>query len=116
MARLGSTMNKWDLLGAHTRQFLLWLAAQPRTYADAMEAWRTSCPRLCAWEDAMADDLIRIDAEGAASHGQAALRLSAKGAILLAEAVAARAAGTPSTMTVSRRRDASPGSPLIGAA
>ena len=33
--------------------FLEWLAPAPRAYADVMEAWRTSCPRLPIWEDAM---------------------------------------------------------------
>lgn len=46
MAAPSSRKNDWDQLAAHTRQFLLWLAAQPRTYAEAMEAWRTSCPRF----------------------------------------------------------------------
>jgi len=31
---------------------LEWIAARPRTYAEVMEAWRTSCPRLTIWEDA----------------------------------------------------------------
>jgi hypothetical protein len=30
-----------------------WLAAAPRPYADVMDAWRTSCPRLTIWEDAL---------------------------------------------------------------
>jgi hypothetical protein len=29
-----------------------WVAARPRTYAEVMDAWRTSCPRLQIWEDA----------------------------------------------------------------
>jgi hypothetical protein len=29
-----------------------WVAKEPRTYADVMDAWRTSCPRLTVWEDA----------------------------------------------------------------
>ncbi len=29
-------------------QFLLWIAARPRTYAETMEAWRTNCPQLSA--------------------------------------------------------------------
>jgi len=33
--------------------FLEWLARSPRPYAEAMEAWRTSCPRLTVWEDAV---------------------------------------------------------------
>ncbi|MGB2694237.1 MAG: hypothetical protein WBD55_03515 [Dehalococcoidia bacterium] len=28
-----------------------WIASRPRTYAEVMEAWRTSCPRLPIWED-----------------------------------------------------------------
>jgi hypothetical protein len=27
---------------------------------ETIDAWRTSCPRLSAWEDALADDLVRI--------------------------------------------------------
>ena len=30
-----------------------WVAREPRTYADVLDAWRTSCPRLTVWEDAM---------------------------------------------------------------
>jgi hypothetical protein len=30
-----------------------WVAAAPRPYADVMDAWRTSCPRLPIWEDAV---------------------------------------------------------------
>ena len=29
-----------------------WVAGAPRAYADVIEAWRTSCPRLTVWEDA----------------------------------------------------------------
>jgi hypothetical protein len=29
-----------------------WVAKEPRTYAEVMDAWRTSCPRLTVWEDA----------------------------------------------------------------
>jgi hypothetical protein len=32
---------------------LEWLALSPRPYAEVMEAWRTSCPRLTVWEDAL---------------------------------------------------------------
>lgn len=48
-----------------TLQFLTWLEESPRSYADAMEAWRTSCPRLSIWEDALRDGLIerRVDAQ-----------------------------------------------------
>ena len=29
-----------------------WVAEKPRLYAEVMDAWRTSCPRLTIWEDA----------------------------------------------------------------
>ena len=29
-----------------------WIGRAPRPYAEVMEAWRTSCPRLPVWEDA----------------------------------------------------------------
>jgi D-3-phosphoglycerate dehydrogenase len=32
---------------------LEWIAAGPRTYSEVMDAWRTSCPRLPVWEDAV---------------------------------------------------------------
>ena len=44
-----------------TLQFLEWLAARPRTYAETMEAWRTSCPRMPVWEDAVDEGLIRLE-------------------------------------------------------
>jgi hypothetical protein len=38
--------------------FLEWLGPEPRPYTEVMEAWRTSCPRLSVWEDAVAGGLI----------------------------------------------------------
>ncbi len=32
--------------------FVEWVAMRPRRYAEAMEVWRTSCPRLTVWEEA----------------------------------------------------------------
>lgn len=29
-----------------------WCAKEPRTQAEVLDAWRTSCPRLTVWEDA----------------------------------------------------------------
>jgi hypothetical protein len=47
---------------ALTTQMLVWLAEQPRSYVETLDAWKTSCPRLSIWEDALADRLIRIQA------------------------------------------------------
>jgi hypothetical protein len=30
-----------------------WIAMEPRPYADVLDRWRTSCPRLPVWEDAV---------------------------------------------------------------
>ena len=43
-----------------TLQFLEWIAERERTYAQTMEAWKSSCPRLTVWEDAVADGLVRV--------------------------------------------------------
>ncbi|MGJ5206715.1 hypothetical protein [Bradyrhizobium sp. HKCCYLR20261] len=32
--------------------FVEWIALKPRSHADVVETWRTSCPRLTIWEDA----------------------------------------------------------------
>jgi hypothetical protein len=45
---------------APTRQLLEWIASRPRTYAETMEAWRTHCPRLAVWDDAVIDGLVRV--------------------------------------------------------
>lgn len=30
-----------------------WVAARPRRQAEVLEVWRTSCPRLTVWEEAL---------------------------------------------------------------
>jgi hypothetical protein len=35
-----------------------WVARRPRTYAEVMDAWRTSCPRLPIWEDTLVLGLV----------------------------------------------------------
>jgi hypothetical protein len=57
-------------------QFLEWLSSRRRTYAEAMEAWRTSCPRLSVWEDALIDGLIQVE--------QAEVTLTPRGRAILA--------------------------------
>lgn len=37
---------------------LEWIGPHPRPYAEVLEAWRTSCPRLPVWEDAQARGFI----------------------------------------------------------
>jgi len=44
-----------------------WVAKAPRTHAEVMDTWRTSCPRLTVWEDAVDRGLVvrKSCAEGA---------------------------------------------------
>ena len=51
-----------DQLAPLIADLLLWLDREPRSYADVMEAWRTSCPRLTVWEDAIDQGLARREA------------------------------------------------------
>lgn len=58
-----------------------WVAKEPRPYAAVIDAWRTSCPRLTVWEDAVDRGLVkRQPVEGQAMRvivtetGQAFLR------------------------------------------
>jgi hypothetical protein len=48
-------------IDALTRDFLIWVTAGSRTHADVMDAWRSSCPRLTVWEDALIAGLVRVD-------------------------------------------------------
>lgn len=36
-----------------------WVAREPRSYAEVIDAWRTSCPRLTVWEDAVDRGLVK---------------------------------------------------------
>ena len=47
-----------DPTRALTLQLLEWISDRPRRYADVVEAWRSTCPRLSIWEDACIDGLI----------------------------------------------------------
>ena len=72
-------------ISALTRDFLAWIAREPRSYAETMETWRTHCPRFTIWEDALADDLVRLErAEGARAR-EARVVLTPRGRAILAE-------------------------------
>ena len=48
-----------------------WIAREPRAYADVIDAWRTSCPRLTVWEEACERGLLArqfVRGEGASVH------------------------------------------------
>jgi hypothetical protein len=64
---------------ALTRDLLLWIDAKPRTYGETMEAWRTSCPRLSVWEDALLAGLVCVRASNVALTSQGRTVLSRSG-------------------------------------
>lgn len=41
-----------DDLDALILDLLEWVGKEERSYAEVMDAWRTSCPRLPVWEEA----------------------------------------------------------------
>ena len=62
-----------------------WVAKAPRPYAEVIEVWRTSCPRLTVWEDAVERGLVERtphDQRGvfvvATARGQALLHASGR--------------------------------------
>ena len=64
--------------GALTRDLLLWIDREPRTYVETIDVWRTSCPRLSVWEDAVIAGLVEVRSSQ--------VRLSARGRQALAAA------------------------------
>jgi hypothetical protein len=47
-----------DHLAALVLDLVEWVASAPRPYGEVMDAWRTSCPRLAVWEDAVDRGLV----------------------------------------------------------
>ena len=72
-------------------QFLSWVADRPRSYAETMDAWRTSCPRLSVWEDAVIADLVRLEGD------RRAVKLTDRGAAILRQGQNQETSGAPAT-------------------
>jgi hypothetical protein len=62
-------------------EFLRWVSARDRTYAEAMEAWRSTCPRHTVWEDALISGFIVVEKEGALKESP--VTLSPRGRAIL---------------------------------
>ena len=64
-------MTQATILDPLVLDFVEWIAKEPRAYADVLDAWRTSCPRLTVWEDAIDRGLVdaQADARTAAHAG-----------------------------------------------
>lgn len=66
------------------QQFLAWIDITPRSYGETMDAWRSSCPRLTAWEDALEAGLVQVDGDGNQGYQQARVSLTKAGKVRLA--------------------------------
>jgi hypothetical protein len=75
-----------DALRLLTVQFLVWAAQAPRTYTEAMDAWRTSCPRLPVWEDAVDAGLVRVETAPGGAMANSPITLTPRGRAMLADA------------------------------
>jgi hypothetical protein len=64
-----------------TAQFLVWVADRPRTYVETMEAWRTTCPRMTVWEDAVSAGLVRLEGAGAMTDARVILTPQGRAAL-----------------------------------
>ncbi len=71
-----------DAVDALIFDLLEWVASGERSYAEVMDAWRTSCPRLPVWEDATDRRLITREHV----NGRAIVKLTPSGLALLAQA------------------------------
>ncbi len=58
------------------RDLVEWVSKEPRPYAEVMDAWRTSCPRLTVWEDAVENRFVKRDTD---NDGQAIVRITDSG-------------------------------------
>ncbi len=68
---------------------LEWIGPRPRPYAEVLEAWRTSCPRLPVWEDANARGFVERRHE---PGGEAMVSVTSQGRAFLSAHRSARSA------------------------
>lgn len=47
-----------EVVDALIFDLLEWIGPAPRPYVEVLEVWRTSCPRLTVWEDAVQGGLV----------------------------------------------------------
>ena len=65
---------------------LEWLATADRSYAEVMDAWRTSCPKLPVWEEA--NDRGLVIRENV--NGRCVVRITSSGRDLLVQRYAGK--------------------------
>ncbi|HEY1447813.1 MAG TPA: hypothetical protein VGF33_04710 [Caulobacteraceae bacterium] len=68
--------------------FVAWLAPRARPYDEVMDAWRTSCPRLTVWEEAVDRHLV---ARRRGENGRPSVAVTERGLTWLAGRLAGQA-------------------------
>jgi hypothetical protein len=53
---------------AETCALLVWIDEEPRSYPQAIDVWRTTCPQHSVWEDALGERLIEVVRNGSGSR------------------------------------------------
>lgn len=74
--------TKSETTEALVLDFVERVAARPRTYAEVMETWRTSCARLTIWEDSVDQKLVAREHR----NGVATVKVTTLGRVLLTNA------------------------------
>jgi len=49
-------------------QLLEWVSRAHRSYTETMDAWRSTCPRLTIWEDALIAGLVQVETDAEGTH------------------------------------------------
>ena len=62
------------------RDLVSWVAREPRSYLEVIEAWHTHCPRLPVWEDALEHGLVVRERS---TEGELVVRASEAGVAFL---------------------------------
>lgn len=78
----------FDIKEPLIRDLVAWCARHQRSYAEVLDAWRTSCPRLTVWEDAVERGLLETRPGGAGTGGALMVAVTEKGHRVLGRSVA----------------------------
>jgi hypothetical protein len=75
--KISAETSEQAAAAALTLQFLDFIA-DGRIYGETMEAWRSTCPRMLIWEDAVREGLVRIENGGAMKSSRIVLTARGK--------------------------------------
>jgi hypothetical protein len=76
MEEIERHLSMFNTVDSLILDLLEWIGPNARPYTEAIEAWRTSCPRLPVWEDATERGFIVSHFE----HGRETVSVTALGA------------------------------------